>query len=99
LREDGVIEYGFVPLQAADWLAWEMNRAARNFYPEKLELESQMRWPMQQFWRHPPGRLGLYAPENLKAMDKMIELENTVDSWEARLGLGKHANLKGKAAQ
>jgi hypothetical protein len=52
-REDGQIESGFVPLQAADWLAWEINRAIRNFYTGKIHSESDMRQPMQQFLSRP----------------------------------------------
>ena len=86
-RDDGGIDYGFVPLQAADWLAWELNRAARDFFPEKLESHSQLRWPMQQFLGKPDGKIGIYTFENLKDMDKMIALENEIASWEASIGI------------
>jgi hypothetical protein len=89
VRGDGSIEYGFVPLQAADWLAWELNRAARDFYPEKLESVSQLRWPMQQFLGKPDGKIGIYTPENLKDMDNMITLGNDLAAWAASIGIGK----------
>ena len=79
----------YAPLQAADWLAWELNRAARDFYPEKLESESRLRWPMQQFLGRPDGKIGIYSPDNLRDMDRMIGLENEVVTWATSLGLGK----------
>jgi hypothetical protein len=89
VQGDGKVQKGYVPLQAADWLAWELNRAARDFYPEKLESESRLRWPMQQFLGRPDGKIGIYSPENLRDMDKMIALETQVEAWETSLGLGK----------
>ena len=86
VRGDGK---GYVPLQAADWLAWELNRATRDFYPEKLESESRLRWPMQQFLGRPDGKIGIYSPDNLRDMDRMIGLENEVVAWATSLGLGK----------
>jgi len=88
-RDDGLMEYGFVPLQAADWLAWELNRAARDFYEKAAESESQLRWPMQQFLGRPDGYLGIYTPQNLAEMDNMIALENQITSWEKSIGIGK----------
>lgn len=80
---------GYAPLQAGDWLAWELNRAARDFYPEKLESESRLRWPMRQFLGRPDGKIGIYSPDNLRDMDRMIGLENEVVTWATSLGLGK----------
>ncbi len=91
MREDGSIVHGFVPLQAADWLAWELNRAARDGYI-KPKLESELRWPMQQFFGRPDGYLGVYTPENLKAMDDMVSLEKKIISWETALGLAKKSH-------
>jgi hypothetical protein len=88
-REDGSIEYGFVPLQAADWLAWELNKASRDFYKEAAESESQFRWPLQQFLARPDGYLGIYTPENLQDMDNMIELESKISSWGDAFGMKK----------
>jgi len=92
-RDDGSIGYGFVPLQAADWLAWELNRAARDFYPQKLESESQLRWPMREFLGRPNGKIGIYTPENLKDMDNMIALENKIAAWATSIGVGEKIKL------
>jgi hypothetical protein len=88
VREDGAIVRGFIPLQAADWLAWELNRAARDCSVEP-KLESELRWPMQQFLGRPDGYLGIFTPENLKAMEDMVALQSKIVSWETTLGLGK----------
>jgi hypothetical protein len=95
-RNDGSVEKkGYIPLQAADWLAWELNRAARDFYPEKLESESRLRWPMQQFLGRPDGKIGIYSPDNLANMDKMIALEKQVGEWATSLGVGTKEQSSG----
>jgi hypothetical protein len=103
-RDDGTIEYGFVPLQAADWLAWEINRAVRDLDNGRIHEESQLRWPMQEFLRHPTGYLGQYTLQNLKEMDTMLEVTEKLTSWVEGLGKddtldGNDANAKSKAAQ
>jgi len=106
-RGDGVLEHGFIPLQAADWLAWEINRVTRDADAGKLGAESEMRWPMQQFMRKPIGPMGIYTAENFGLLDSMIELESKIVAWETQLGLNKNgvtlggydANAKGKAAR
>lgn len=99
-REDDSIEYGFVPLQAADWLAWELNKATRDFYGKGIESESQLRWPMQQFLGRPDGFMGIYTPENLKEMDNRIALESEIVSWaNTVMQSSNEVNAKGKATQ
>lgn len=89
-RDDGFIEYGFIPLQAGDWLAWELNRATRDADKGVVESTDQLRWPMQQFLGHPMvGRLGAYTPENLQEMDKNIDLEIKIHNWEHSVGINK----------
>ena len=89
LREGGFTEHGFVPLQAADWLAWELNRAARDFdsYNKGIGPEPHLRWPMERFLERPDGYLGVYTPENLKDMDNMIALEKKIVSWGTAIGI------------
>ncbi len=103
-RDDGTIDYGFVPLQAADWLAWEINRAVRDLDKGRIQVESELRWPMQEFLRHPTGYLGQYTLQNLKEMDTMLEVTEKLGSWAEGFGKGdtldrNDANAKGKAAQ
>jgi hypothetical protein len=90
-RPDGMIERGFIPLQAADWLAWELNRTSRDADSGAIKSEDELRWPMQEFLRRPPGYLGFYSAENLEKLDSMIALESAIISWEKSVGLHKKA--------
>jgi hypothetical protein len=63
----------YIPLQAADWLAYELNKMAGKFGGGDLVSESQLRWPMREFLRYPPGPLGFYTPEDIKEMEKKVE--------------------------
>lgn len=90
LRDDGTIEPGFVPLQAADWLAWEVNRATQTFYEDKLESEDDVRWPMQEFLMlH--GYMGVYTPENIQDMEANIDVTKRITDWQVETGLIKAA--------
>ncbi|GEM_PF-3888161 len=93
--EDGIIQAGFIPLQAADWLAYELNLATQKFYEGKLEYLSDLRWPMQEFLQYPPGYLGVYTPENLKEMESGIELQKKIIEWEVTTGLAKKRTARG----
>lgn len=85
---DGEVVAGFVPLQAADWLANEVNRMAKQF-PGTLESIEQLRWPMREFTQYPPGFMGTYTPENLKEMESGIEIQKKLTEWEKVVGLSK----------
>ena len=78
LRDDGTIEYGFVPLQAADWLAWEINRATQSLYSGKIDSLEETRWPMQQFLTPPSPFFRIYALEDFNKMNDMIDLISRV---------------------
>jgi len=108
--EDGLVECGFIPLQAADWLAHEVNLATRKLINTEVESELELRWPMQQFLGPPFGRLIVYEWEDLKGMQDGIELTKKIMEWETAAGLDKlrrerarvksnDAKAKGKAAQ
>lgn len=92
VRPDGMIERGFVPLQAADWLAWELNRGSRDADSGAIKSENELRWPMQEFLGNPAGHLGFYSAENLASLDNMIALESAIVSWEKSVGLEKKAH-------
>jgi hypothetical protein len=64
----------YIPLQAADWLAYELNKMVGKFGETgNLESESQLRWPMREFLRYPPGPLGFYSPKDIREMEKKVE--------------------------
>lgn len=89
--EDGTFVSGYIPLQAADWLANEVNRMAKQF-PGTLESLEQLRWPMREFYQYPHGFMGYYTPENLQVMEMGIGVQEKIKKWEIATGLGRHAN-------
>jgi hypothetical protein len=91
--EDGTFLPAFVPLQAADWLANEVNRMAKQF-PGTLESTEQLRWPMREFTQYPPGFMGTYTPDNLKEMESGMEIQKKIIEWEIATGLAKHDRLE-----
>ena len=88
--EDGTLLPAFIPLQAADWLANEVNRMAKQF-PGTLESLEQLRWPMREFTQYPPGFMGTYTPENLKEMETGMEVQKKLVEWEIAVGLKRQS--------
>jgi len=84
----GVMEYGFVPLQAADWLAYELSLSVRQFEEGTVQEIAGMRWPMQQFHRI-LGEPGTYEVEDLREMERKLRSVREIDLWERRAGLDK----------
>jgi hypothetical protein len=72
-----------IPLQAADWLAYELNKAVGKFGQGTLESESQLRWPMREFLTYPPGPIGVYTSDDIREMEKNVE------AAKQRMGLGE----------
>jgi hypothetical protein len=77
----GVIEYGFVPLQAADWLAYEVSDAHDTF--EKGTLE-QFRWAYQEF-DGIRGEVSTYTERDLVEMDKMLTSQTEITQFSEKL--------------
>ena len=73
-RTDGTSEKGFIPLQAADWLAWEVNRLVRDIQAGKIHSEAGMRWPMQQFISRPSPYMTYVSSEELKHTNDMLAM-------------------------
>jgi hypothetical protein len=86
VKEDGTIEKGYVPLQAGDWLAYEHSIAVKQVESGEVTEPSQLRWPMQQFLSI-PGNVSAYTAENLKEMEKNINLVQRINEWEKLSGL------------
>jgi hypothetical protein len=90
VREDGGIEYGYVPLQAGDWLAYELSIAVRDIADGKVQEISQLRWPMQEF-HHIHGEPGLYDADNITELEKSLTTIQEINQWEKTAGLDRLA--------
>jgi len=84
---DGLIIPALTPLQAADWLAYEVFLASKS--------QSINRWPMQQFLLK-PGSVGLYSPHDLQALELalttppgQIILVPIEEEWDLSTGVTK----------
>lgn len=81
VREDGGIDYGFVPLQAADWLAYELSNATEKHEGGRL---GEFRWPLQQFERiH--GEPTTYTEKDMEQMDVNLKLNRKITEWAQRI--------------
>lgn len=80
VRPDGTVEPGFVPLQPADWLAYELNALARDAEENKNLAMEDLRWPLQEFNRiH--GEPGVYTEEDTNRLEQMLSLSKKIDEW------------------
>ena len=81
---DGSVVKRFVPLQAADWLAYELSLAAKKYcigpLSGKLGPISDLRWPMQQFMNI-QGVPGIYAAEEIEEVEKKLKLLGELTNW------------------
>lgn len=69
---------GAAPLQAADWLAYEMFQAAKRlFMNEALDRDRPLRWGWTEFDKI-PGVAGFYSPTDL------LELQDNLESYQRR---------------
>ena len=89
-QKDGTIEYGYIPLQAADWLAYELSIVVRQIDSGEVREIAQMRWPMQEF-HHILGEPGLYATEDIVELEKGLETTQEILQWEKSAGLDQLA--------
>jgi hypothetical protein len=92
--DDDTVLAGFLPLQAADWFAYEVNLGVLKVTTNPVESQSELRWAMQEFLQYPPGFMGCYSNENLREMEKGIELQKDIVEWEKQIGLSKQAHQK-----
>ena len=84
---NGVLQYGFIPLQAGDWLAYELSLAVAQFESGKRPAAiSELRWPMQEFLRiH--GNTGVVVAENIEELERKVRLSKELDTWWSSLNL------------
>ncbi len=88
--KDGRIEYGYVPLQAADWYSYELSLAVRQAFDGKISDFSDFRWPMQQF-ESIVGAPGIYLENDIKTMESKFQQTGSLSDWENQNGLLKFA--------
>lgn len=81
LLEGGLISYGFIPLQAADWLAYELGLSVRQMESGRVKKISDLRWPMQEF-THVLGDAGTYYARDVKEVERKLEILRTIPDWE-----------------
>lgn len=93
-RGDGVIVPGFIPLQAADWLAWEVNRAFKDAREHGITDEREMRWPMQRFFSRPSPYMSYVSSEELGKMDELLSAIDKVMPLSDFISLIKARNAK-----
>lgn len=85
ISDGGIVRHGFIPLQAADWLAYELSVAMRNAENGKVvESTEELRWPLQEFFKI-QGDCGVFTVEDMKQFEKMLELSKDLEKWWATL--------------
>jgi hypothetical protein len=81
VMDDGSVEHGFVPLQAGDWLAYELSDAV-----EKQEAGTlkEFRWPLEQFERI-LGEPTVYTESDIKESESLLNLNTQLIKWDAKI--------------
>lgn len=74
----------FIPLQAADILAFEIYQAAKNVHePSAINCE---RWPLIQLDKI-PGEVGIFSRENIEELQRMLDVSvQVLMSWRSSAG-------------
>jgi hypothetical protein len=88
IRKDGTIEHGYIPLQAADWLAYESCLAVQQVEGGKINEIADLRWPMREFVRI-PGEPGVFTTENIRELEKSLNLIRSINEWEKHSGVAQ----------
>jgi hypothetical protein len=83
---EGVLIPAFVPLHAADFLAYELFLEVTRI--AKGDTEHAPRWAFLEFYRK-VGDIGTYKIDDLKRFQSMVDLTKTVDEWALSKGLLK----------
>lgn len=88
--KDGTVIHGYIPLQAADWLAYEVSLATQQMDDGKISGTPDFRWPMREF-ASIPGPLGTYDAEDIRKLERGIGLIKELAFWETSAGIGKRS--------
>lgn len=73
--------YGFIPLQAADWLAYELGLSVRQIENGRLKEMSNLRWPMREFTAI-KGDAGTYYARDIKEVERKLNILRNIPDWE-----------------
>jgi hypothetical protein len=84
--EDGSRRYGFVPLQAADWLAYELRLALQHLNEGKIKKEGDFRWPYKQF-ESILGDAGTYTANDIADAEQKLAALKADPEWDKVAGI------------
>ena len=90
IQEDGSTICGLIPLQAADWLAYELGLSVRQMESGRVKKMSDLRWPMQEFTRI-LGDAGTYDTRDIKEVERKLNILTTIPDWEKETDIIKMA--------
>jgi len=88
VQEDGLKIYGFIPLQAADWLAYEPGLAVRHMESGRAKKMSDLRWPMKEFMTV-LGDAGTYSVRDIQEVERKLNILKTIPDWEKETDMVK----------
>jgi hypothetical protein len=94
LTPEGVLIPAFVPLQAADFLAYEIFLEVTRMIQGS---EMEQRWGMNEF-ENMLGYIGAYEVVDLKELQDMVNLSKRLDEWAISIGL-LYRDGKGRLCQ
>ena len=81
--QDGLLDPGFVPLQAADWLAYGESLAVKQAEAGKVvDSMSEFRWAFQEFLGI-QGNTGVFTIQDMKQFEDMLRLSKELNEWWA----------------
>jgi hypothetical protein len=83
---DGITRYGFIPLQAADWLAYELSLFIRQLSSGRIKASRDVRWPFQQFMRI-LGDAGTYYAKEIKDAEAKLNALKIDPEWDSSGGI------------
>lgn len=88
IQDGGLKIHGFIPLQAADWLAYELGLSIRHLESGKLKKYSNLRWPMQEF-THILGDAGTYYANEVREVERKLKVVKNIPNWEKETDMTK----------
>lgn len=84
--EGGNVRRGFVPLQASDWLAYELGLAIRQMDAGKIKNIKSFRWPFHEFQRI-LGDAGTFRTKDIADAEQKLAALRSDPDWENTPGI------------